>query len=449
MTTQAQKKTKLDAEVITIGDELNRGEIIDTNSSWLAERLTAIGLHVRYRSCVTDDTPDMIDALRRAAGRADVVLCSGGLGPTDDDRTVDVACGLLGLEAIEEPKHAEIMRRRFAERNYTFTPNNLRQVRIPKGAEVLRNPTGLAPGFTVSGIPDLAGQPTRTRISFMPGPPREMRPMFDENLAPALATLVGDAMQTAKRTFRIAGVGESHVDHALRGPHGRRAGCHAPLSHRLPREPRHARRASPVEGRSRSRARTPQRRGRAPPRQPDLRPRRRDLGDGGRQSARRPRPNAGPRRVVHGRHDRRARDGSAGRVALVQGRGGRVLVRAQDRAARRRPAHARNRGRGVRGGRASDGRRRARIRLGTDWAVAITGVAGPDGGTPDKPVGTVWIAVAGPPELGGTREKKLFWPGDREQVRRMASVTALHLLYKALAGIPDESRSKRSKDTPS
>src|SRR5438552_11760240 len=87
---------KLEAEVLTIGDELNRGEIIDTNSSWLAERLTALGAYVRWRTSVTDDAADMATALRQAAGRADVVVCSGGLGPTDDDRTVDVAASLVG-----------------------------------------------------------------------------------------------------------------------------------------------------------------------------------------------------------------------------------------------------------------------------------------------------------------------------------------------------------------
>src|SRR6185369_12983996 len=81
---------KLDAEVLTIGDELNRGEIVDTNSSYLAERLTALGAHVRWRSSVTDDAPDIVSAVRQAAARATVVVCSGGLGPTEDDRTVDV-----------------------------------------------------------------------------------------------------------------------------------------------------------------------------------------------------------------------------------------------------------------------------------------------------------------------------------------------------------------------
>src|SRR5688572_29370234 len=121
----------MDAEILTIGDELCRGEIVDTNSSWLAERLTGLQLHVRWRSSVTDDVPDLEEAMRRAAGRAQVVVCSGGLGPTDDDRTVDVAARVAGVAPAQEPAHEARMRARFAERNFKLTPNNLRQVRIP------------------------------------------------------------------------------------------------------------------------------------------------------------------------------------------------------------------------------------------------------------------------------------------------------------------------------
>src|ERR1700753_875750 len=114
------------AEILTIGDELNRGEIIDTNSSWLAERLTSLGVYVRWRTSVTDQPDDMTAALQQAAGRAQLVGCSGALGPTDDDRTVDVVSALLGVAPVTEPAHAEKMRARFAARDFALTPNNLR-----------------------------------------------------------------------------------------------------------------------------------------------------------------------------------------------------------------------------------------------------------------------------------------------------------------------------------
>src|SRR4051794_12309203 len=116
-----QASSKLEAEILTVGDELNRGEIVATNSSWLAARLTALGWHVRWRSFVTDDVPDIDAAVRQAAGRAAVVVCSGGLGPTDDDRTVDVLSTVLGVQPAQEKEHEERMKARFAERNFTLT----------------------------------------------------------------------------------------------------------------------------------------------------------------------------------------------------------------------------------------------------------------------------------------------------------------------------------------
>src|SRR5581483_10093896 len=200
---------KLDAEVLTIGDELNRGEIVDTNSSWLAERLTELGLPVRWRSSVTDDEPDIAQALEQAAGRARVVVCSGGLGPTDDDRTVDGVARLVGVEPAADPDDEAFMRARFAERKFAITPNNLRQVRVPRGADVLKNRKGLAPGFRVAH--------RSAELYFMPGVPREMKSIFTDEAAPRIARLAGDGPKLARRTWRVAGMGESHVDHALAG----------------------------------------------------------------------------------------------------------------------------------------------------------------------------------------------------------------------------------------
>jgi nicotinamide-nucleotide amidase len=411
---------KLDAEVLTIGDELNRGEIVDTNSSWLAEQLTALGLHVRYRTSVTDDPPDMKDAIMRASTRADVVVCSGGLGPTDDDRTVDVICALLHVAAIEEPAHGERMRRRFAERSFQLTPNNLRQVRIPDGAAVLTNPTGMAPGFTVT-----LG---RAQLSFMPGVPREMRPMFTDWLRPALAVRVGDAVRTARRTFRLAGIGESHVDHALRGLLDGTAGVTLHFCIAFPenfvtlvvrRDDQAAadaeleRLSREVEQRlsehlyGRDEETLPMALGRR------LLARGETLGlaescTGGLVGALVTEAPGASRYFLGGivAYDNAVKE----RILDVA-----PTLLAQEGAVSEAVARAMAEG--------------ARARLGTTWAVALTGVAGPGGGTAEKPVGTVWIATAGP---DGTRTKKLFWPGDREQVRRIAAVTALHLLEKAL-----------------
>src|SRR3954468_6934850 len=112
MLTPAALTAAVTAEIVTIGDELCRGEIIDSNSAWIAERLTALGLHVRFRTSTVDDPADMEAVLRQAAGRARVIVCSGGLGPTEDDRTVDVIAAMLGVPPVMEEAHRAKMEAR-------------------------------------------------------------------------------------------------------------------------------------------------------------------------------------------------------------------------------------------------------------------------------------------------------------------------------------------------
>lgn len=420
----ASRQQKLDAEVVTIGDELNRGEIVDTNSAFLSERLTALGLHVRWRTSVTDDAPDMTEALRRAAARADVVVCSGGLGPTDDDRTVDVVCALTGRTAVEEPAHAERMRRKFAERNFALTPNNTRQVRIPEGAEVLTNPTGMAPGFTIED-----SRLGKARLSFMPGVPREMKPMFEQGLAGPLAARVGDALVTVRRVFRMAGIGESHVDHALKGLLAE-GDEHVTLHFRIA-FPENlvtlvVRRESEEQARAQLEALSKEVYAR--------------LGEHIYGTDADTLPQVIGRLLATRSATLSLAESCTGGllgsiVTDVPGcsawfKGGVVAYAYEVKS----DVLGVPRSMLVEHGAVSEPVALAmasgvRDCMKTDWSIAITGVAGPDGGTTEKPVGTVWIALHGP---DGARTKKLFWPGDREQVRRMSAVSALHLLYKAL-----------------
>ena len=410
----------LTVEICTIGDELNRGEIVDTNSSWLAERLTALGAYVRWRTSVTDDAGDMQAALRTAAARADLVVSSGGLGPTEDDRTVDVACRLADKQPEVEPDHEARMQKRFAERGFRLTPNNMRQVRVPAGADVLPNRHGLAPGFGITL--------DRARLYFMPGVPREMKPMFDDFLAPKVTALVGGA-RPLRRTWRAVGIGESHVDHALSG-----------LIDGLPDATLHFRIAYPEN-------------------LVTVVVRRQDDAEA---------------LAILDRLDGevRARLGEhiygTGDTTLAQVVGEKLLARKATLAVAESctggqvgqlvtavPGSSRyfvggviaysnelkerllavSRDTLMMHGAVSeptvlemaDG---ARKTTGASFAIAISGVAGPDGGTPDKPVGTVYIAVTG----DGVREaRKLFWPTDRELIRTMAAFSSLHLLYKILS----------------
>ena len=416
----------LTSEIVTIGDELNRGEIIDTNSSWLAERLTSLGAYVRWRTSVTDDPEDMTAALRQAAARADIIVTSGGLGPTDDDRTVDVVCAVAGVEPVQDVAHFEKMRLRFAERGFQMTPNNLRQVRVPVGAEVLANAKGLAPGFGVT-----LG---KARLFGMPGVPREMKSIFDDHVAERVAALAGGT-RLYKRIWRVAGKGESHVDHALSG-----------LIDGLADATLHYRIAYPenlvtvvVRRRDEAEANAVLDRLDA-----EVRAR---LGDhvygtgdttlaevvGQRLSAR-----AATLAVAES-----CTGGLIGQLLTAVPGSSRYFVGGII-------SYANELKRDLLGvtpetlatqGAVSDAAviemaDGARRLTGASWALAVSGVAGPDGGSADKPVGTVFIAVTS----DGKREvRKLFWPpttggrDGRDQVRQLAAHAALHLLYRMLS----------------
>jgi nicotinamide-nucleotide amidase len=197
------------AAILAIGDEVLRGEITNANATFLAERLFDAGLDVCEQRVVADEAADMRRALEELAHRAAVVVVTGGLGPTEDDRTVDVAAELLGVEAEPHSASLEAMKKRFAAHGFELTPNNLRQVRVPQGAEALPNGAGIAPGFVVH----FAG----CAIYFLPGIPREMERIYLDHVAPRLrAQMAAQGVPVAAvRTWHVYGMGESHIDHRL------------------------------------------------------------------------------------------------------------------------------------------------------------------------------------------------------------------------------------------
>src|SRR5215510_7411742 len=180
------------AEILTIGDELCRGEIVDTNSSHLAARLWDLSITTRWMTSCNDDDADIAAALSQAVARADLVVCSGGLGPTEDDLTVDVVARLAGVEpVIDEPSRTR-MEAWFAQRHLpgsggqpaaplAITAIQLRQVRVPAGARVHPNPAGLAPGFEIP----LRGVP----VVCLPGFPREIHAILEASLVRRFAEL--------------------------------------------------------------------------------------------------------------------------------------------------------------------------------------------------------------------------------------------------------------------
>ena len=167
------------AEVLTIGDELLRGEIVDSNKAFLSDRLLSLDIETHYHASVRDVPADMIDAFRRAAERSDIVLVSGGLGPTRDDLTSQSLAAAFGREMRLDENALAGIRAFFTAMGREMTENNASQAWFPDGAEVLANPIGTAPGFMLD---------VKDAVFFcMPGVPREMMRMMDEQVLPRVA----------------------------------------------------------------------------------------------------------------------------------------------------------------------------------------------------------------------------------------------------------------------
>ena len=191
------------AEIIAIGSELLGSTRLDTNSLLVAERLATLGIELRAKTVVGDNRGEVAEHLRRALDRADLVILTGGLGPTDDDVTRDALADVVGRPLIEQTDIVERLRLRFARRNLQMPDVNRRQALVIDGGVVLDNPNGTAPGQMVS-LGDKV-------VILLPGPPRELKPMMDTLVAGPLASRVG-AERLFRTTLFTVGRGESHVE---------------------------------------------------------------------------------------------------------------------------------------------------------------------------------------------------------------------------------------------
>ncbi|MBM61878.1 MAG: competence/damage-inducible protein A [Acidobacteria bacterium] len=191
------------AEIIAVGSELLTPFRSDTNSLFLTARLNELGIRVRHKTIVGDDGPDLAAAVQAALGRVDLVVTSGGLGPTEDDLTRETVAELLGLKLVEQSFIVESLEARFAATGRTMPCNNRRQALVPSGAVLLDNPRGTAPGLWL----DIGDQV----LVLLPGPPRELEPMFEGLSRDRLAERVSQE-RLYRRVLRVAGLGESHVE---------------------------------------------------------------------------------------------------------------------------------------------------------------------------------------------------------------------------------------------
>ena len=192
------------AEIVAIGSELLLGQIVDTNSAWMAQRLTALGVNLYFKSVVGDNPGRMKEVIQRALERADIVITSGGLGPTQDDLTREIVAEVTGRKLVLDDNLLEQVEEHFRRRGRTMTPNNKRQAYMPEGAIPVKNPNGTAPCFIV--------EDPRGVVFSLPGVPVEMKWLFENEVEPYLRWKFNLAEVIHYRVLKIVGVGESAVD---------------------------------------------------------------------------------------------------------------------------------------------------------------------------------------------------------------------------------------------
>lgn len=198
----------MNAEIITIGTELLLGEIVDTNSAFLAETLAECGVNVYYKSTVGDNMSRMVAAIKQAWDRSDLVITSGGLGPTADDLTKEAVAAALGLDMVFDDDAWEMVQARFQHRHTKMSANNRRQAIIPQGAKLIPNFWGTAPGIIYES--------GHKAVICLPGVPRELIGMVRETVVPFIkGRLAEHGVVISSRTVRFIGIGESSLEEEL------------------------------------------------------------------------------------------------------------------------------------------------------------------------------------------------------------------------------------------
>ncbi len=409
----------LTAEIIAVGSELLTPYRTDTNSLWLTEKLNSIGVEVKLKTVVGDDDARLEEAIRDALKRSGVVITTGGLGPTEDDITRKIAARALALRlTLDERVHAEI-KAKFLHWGRKMPEINARQAMVIEGATVLDNPNGTAPGLYL--------EHEGRSVVLLPGPPRELMPMFEKLVLPKLAAKAGD-VRVVRRVLRVTGMGESAVDERIAPVYKQYENPQTTILFTN----------SEIEIHLTAQGRTEQ--------EAEL------LLDGlaGQIEERldhsifafrgeKMEEVIGLRLAIGGFTLAVAESCTGGliaeRLTEVSGASSYFMegVVAYSNEAKTRllgvPAELIEEHGAVSAEVAEAMAEGVKRRADVDFALSVTGVAGPTGGTAEKPVGLVYIALA---DDAHTQHRKLMLPGDRHLIRWRASQAALDLLRRRL-----------------
>jgi len=413
----------VNAEIIAVGTELLTAHRLDTNSLYLTEQLNALGVDVVFKSVVGDNLRRLVASAQHALFRSDIVIFSGGLGPTEDDLTREAVAEALGLSLHRDPEIVAKLEKRFADRGWKMTPNNAKQGDVIEGATVLPNPNGTAPGQWLIG--QFEG-PERIVI-LLPGPPHELKALFENEVHERLRAKVPTA-HLFTRTLKVAMLGESAVDARVAPIYKRYSDVETTILAAAGEIELHFKtRAETLEA---ARARVEEVAG---------------LVEDELDDAVYSRDGQSLEQIVGYWLQMRASTIAvaesctggllAERITSVAGSsryflGGAVVYsNALKTELAGVPAEMIERHGAVSREVAAALAEGIRYRCESTLGVGITGVAGPGGGTAEKPVGLVFHAVSGD---RGTEVIPRNYPGDRKRIRRFASTMALDMVRRKL-----------------
>lgn len=421
----------MQVEIINTGSEILLGRTLNTHAQWLARRLLELGLTITRQIAVADTAQNIAASVKECLRRADLVITTGGLGPTSDDLTRQVLAEMLGRPLHEDPAIVAHIERRFAERKRHMPPSTRVQALVPAGAQVLPNRNGTAPGLALEVSPNpFRADGKSSWLILLPGPPRELRPMFIESVVPLLAKTFPSLEPVFSRTLRTVGLGESAVEERIA----------AGLQKLLPAGLQIGYCAHIGQVDVRLEARGEQRESLVHEAEAVVRNEVGDhiFGDGDetleavivRLLTERKQTLALAESCTGGFISNKITNVPGASAVLLAG----LITYANE---------AKQKFLGVRGetlaahGAVSESVARemaegARRETGADFAIAVTGIAGPGGGTPDKPVGTVFIALAS--ARGTTAEKQLNLY-ERETFKELTALQALEKLRREVLAL--------------